>query len=211
MYRSLRQPPTTRPRRDRTRWHRAVSSRHDDERLSDIIDAINAIRSHIARGDLSDGLIFDAVRVRLIEIGEAVKALDPELVASEPAVKWADAAGMRDWLAHHCFDTSRATVEVTILPLRQPFSSCKRVVNSLQKNPPTYRVRIEARILVARAKNRDAFDRHVNPRDLDQDARLRATPKPSCTPDSAAHLGLQRPIRDQFGAKDLVADNNYLE
>lgn len=91
MYRSLRRPPTTRPRRDRTRWHRAVSSRHDDERLSDIIDAINAIRSHIARGDLSDGLIFDAVRVRLIEIGEAVKALDPELVASEPAVKWADA------------------------------------------------------------------------------------------------------------------------
>ena len=76
MYRPLRQPPTTRPRRDRTRWHRAVSSRHDDERLSDIIDAINAIRSHIARGDLSDGLIFGAVRVRLIEIGEAVKALD---------------------------------------------------------------------------------------------------------------------------------------
>ncbi|MHB1732720.1 MAG: ribonuclease HepT family protein [Ferrimicrobium acidiphilum] len=57
-----------------------MSSRHDDERLTDIIDAI---RSHLARGDLSDGLIFDAVRVRLIEIGEAVKALDPELVASQ--------------------------------------------------------------------------------------------------------------------------------
>ncbi|WP_276963970.1 hypothetical protein [Ferrimicrobium acidiphilum] len=60
-----------------------MSSRHDDERLTDIIDAIDAIRSHLARGDLSDGLIFDAVRVRLIEIGEAVKALDPELVASQ--------------------------------------------------------------------------------------------------------------------------------
>ena len=40
--------------------------------------------------------------------------LDPKLVASEPDVKWSDAAGMRDWLAHHYFDTSRAVVEATI-------------------------------------------------------------------------------------------------
>ena len=91
-----------------------MSARHDDERLADIVDAISAIRSHLTRGDLSDGLIFDAVRVRLIEIGEAVKLLDPKLVASEPDVKWSDAAGMRDWLAHHYFDTSRAVVEVTV-------------------------------------------------------------------------------------------------
>ncbi|MGA7833847.1 MAG: HepT-like ribonuclease domain-containing protein [Acidimicrobiales bacterium] len=91
-----------------------MSARHDDERLADIVDAISAIRSHLSRGDLSDGLIFDAVRVRLIEIGEAVKLLDPELVASEPDAKWSDAAGMRDWLAHNYFDTSRAVVEATI-------------------------------------------------------------------------------------------------
>jgi uncharacterized protein with HEPN domain len=91
-----------------------MSSRHDDERLADFLDAITAIRSHLTRGDLSDGLIFDAVRLRLIEIGEAVKLLDPKLVASEPDVKWSDAAGMRDWLAHHYFDTSPAVVEATI-------------------------------------------------------------------------------------------------
>jgi uncharacterized protein with HEPN domain len=91
-----------------------MSARHDDERLADIVDAITAIRSHLTRGDLSDGLIFDAVRLRLIEIGEAVKLLDPKLVASEPDVKWSDAAGMRDWLAHHYFDTSRAVVEATV-------------------------------------------------------------------------------------------------
>jgi uncharacterized protein with HEPN domain len=78
-----------------------MSSRHDDERLADIIEAIDAIRSHLARGDLSDGLIFDAVRVRLIEIGEAVKALDPELVARQPDVKWSDAAGMRTTTSTH--------------------------------------------------------------------------------------------------------------
>lgn len=91
-----------------------MSARHDDERLADIVDAITAIRSHLARGDLSDGLVFDAVRVRLIEIGEAVKLLDRKLVASEPDVKWSDAAGMRDWLTHHYFDTSRAVVEATL-------------------------------------------------------------------------------------------------
>jgi uncharacterized protein with HEPN domain len=91
-----------------------MSSRHDSERLADILDSITAIRSHLTRGDLSDGLIFDAVRLRLIEIGEAVKLLDPNLVASEPDVEWSDAAGMRDWLAHHYFDTSWAVVESTI-------------------------------------------------------------------------------------------------
>jgi len=40
-------------------------SRWDQERLEDILDAIAAIRSHLQRGDLSDGLIYDAVRVRL--------------------------------------------------------------------------------------------------------------------------------------------------
>ncbi len=54
-----------------------MSSRHDEERLTGINDAIRAINSHLARDDLSDGLISDAVRVRLIGIGEEVKALDP--------------------------------------------------------------------------------------------------------------------------------------
>jgi uncharacterized protein with HEPN domain len=106
-----------------------MSSRHDDERLADIIEAIDAIRSHLARGDLSDGLIFDAVRVRLIEIGEAVKALDPELIARQPDVKWSDAAGMRDWLAHHYFDTSRVTIEVTIM---EDLPSLEAAVRQLQ-------------------------------------------------------------------------------
>jgi hypothetical protein len=43
-------------------------SGHDVERLRDIIDAIGAIRQHLARGELSDALIYDAVRMRLVEI-----------------------------------------------------------------------------------------------------------------------------------------------
>jgi hypothetical protein len=43
-------------------------SRRDDERLSDIVASAEAIASHLERGGLDDGLVFDAVRVRLIEI-----------------------------------------------------------------------------------------------------------------------------------------------
>lgn len=56
-------------------------TRRNDERLTDILDAASAISGHVARGGLDDGMVFDAVRVRLIEIGEAVKAIDPGLPA----------------------------------------------------------------------------------------------------------------------------------
>jgi uncharacterized protein with HEPN domain len=48
------------------------------QRLADLQAAIDAIRSHLQRGDLSDGLVSDAVRIRLLEIGEAVKAVPAE-------------------------------------------------------------------------------------------------------------------------------------
>ena len=85
-------------------------SRRDEDRLQDLLDAIDAITRHLARGNLSDGLIFDAVRVRLIEIGEAIKAITPELLAAEPSHPWADIARMRDRLAHRYFDTTHSQV-----------------------------------------------------------------------------------------------------
>ena len=88
--------------------------RDDAQRLEDIRAAIAAIHQHLERGELSDGLIFDAIRVRLIEIGEAVKALSTNLLASEPAVPWEQVAGMRDRLAHRYFDTSHAIVAGTV-------------------------------------------------------------------------------------------------
>ena len=89
-------------------------SRHDRQRIDDITAAIVAIRSHLKRGDLRDGLVFDAVRVRLIEIGEAVKALPAELLDRQPDVPWVQIAGMRDRLAHRYFDTSHAILAATV-------------------------------------------------------------------------------------------------
>jgi uncharacterized protein with HEPN domain len=89
-------------------------TRRDRERLRDIRAAIDAIREHLGRGSLDDGLVFDAVRVRFIEIGEAVKGLSPELLATEPGLPWSEIAGMQDVLAHRYFDTSHAILQATV-------------------------------------------------------------------------------------------------
>lgn len=89
-------------------------SRDDVARLLDIEAAISAVHGHLERGGLDDGLVLDAVRVRLIEIGEAAKALSTRTTRREPSVPWADVAGMRDHLAHRYFDTDHAIVAATI-------------------------------------------------------------------------------------------------
>lgn len=89
-------------------------SRRDDERLADIVASAEAIASHLRRGSLDDGLVFDAVRVRLIEIGEAVKDITPKVLSTEPDVPWRDIAGMRDQLAHRYFDTAHGIVQATV-------------------------------------------------------------------------------------------------
>ena len=88
-------------------------SRHDRQRLEDISAAISAIAAH-QRGDLSDGLVFDAVRVRLIEIGEAVRALPEDLLTSEDQIPWSDIARLRDLLAHRYFDTLHSILQATV-------------------------------------------------------------------------------------------------
>lgn len=79
-----------------------------------MIAAIAAIQAHLGRGDLSGGLVFDAVRVRLIEIGEAVKTLPSALLERVPAIPWDQVAGMCDRLAHRYFDTSHAILQATV-------------------------------------------------------------------------------------------------
>lgn len=88
--------------------------RGNAQRFQDILDACAAIRAHAQRGPLDDDLVFDAIRARLIEIGEATKAIDGTLLATEPAVPWSSIAGMRDRLAHHYFAASRAVVARTV-------------------------------------------------------------------------------------------------
>lgn len=89
-------------------------SYRDADGITDILDAVSAIRSHVLRGGLDDGMVFDAVRIRLLEIGEAVKGLPADLLATEPAIPWTQIARMRDQLAHRYWDTNHAIVQATV-------------------------------------------------------------------------------------------------
>jgi uncharacterized protein with HEPN domain len=86
----------------------------DRQRLADIQAAVEAIHSHLERGGLSDGLVFDAVGIRLLEIGEAVKALPDDLLNTQPSIPWRQIARMRDHLAHRYFDTAHSILRATV-------------------------------------------------------------------------------------------------
>jgi uncharacterized protein with HEPN domain len=108
-------------------------SYRERQRLADIQAAIDAIRSHLQRGDLSDGLIFDAVRIRLLEIGEAVKALPAELLDTQPSIPWRQIAGMRDHLAHRYFDTAHAILQATV---DDDLPELERAIHALAQSLP---------------------------------------------------------------------------
>jgi uncharacterized protein with HEPN domain len=108
-------------------------SYRDRQRLADIQAAIDAIRSHLQRGNLSDGLVFDAVRIRLLEIGEAVKALPDELLDTQPGIPWRQIARMRDHLAHRYFDTAHAILQATV---DDDLPELERAVDALVKTLP---------------------------------------------------------------------------
>ncbi|MEO6714282.1 MAG: Wadjet anti-phage system protein JetD domain-containing protein [Mycobacteriales bacterium] len=65
-------------------------SRSDADILDDIATAITSIHSHLQHGPISVEIVMDAVAMRLLEIGEAVKGISPELTATEPDGLYAD-------------------------------------------------------------------------------------------------------------------------
>lgn len=89
-------------------------SRSDADRLDDISEAIAAIYSHLEHGPLTMPVVFDAVRIRLLEIGEAAKTLGDDLTSAEPDIPWKQIARSRDNLAHHYFTTELEIVRDTV-------------------------------------------------------------------------------------------------
>jgi len=97
-------------------------SYRERQRLADIQAAIDAIRSYLQRGTLADGMVFDAVRIRLLEIGEAVKALPTELLNTQPDLPWSQ-SGPSDLWANPCPTTPSKVLcpckpDLSALPLR---------------------------------------------------------------------------------------------
>jgi uncharacterized protein with HEPN domain len=94
--------------------------------------AIDAIHSYLQRGSLADGIVFDAVRMRLLEIGEAVKALPRELLDTQPSIPWDQIARMRDHLAHRYFDTAHTIVQATV---DHDLPDLERAIHALRASP----------------------------------------------------------------------------
>jgi uncharacterized protein with HEPN domain len=84
--------------------------------LQDIVDAASAIESYTRGGREafeSDAMVRDAVAMRLIEIGQAVKdaqVAGVKLRALRPDISWQEIAGMRDRLAHRYWQVERDVV-----------------------------------------------------------------------------------------------------
>ena len=108
-------------------------SYRDRQGLSDIRAAVDAIRSHLQRGTLTDGLVFDAVRIRLLEIGEAVKALPADLLDTQPTIPWSQITRMRDHLAHRYFDTAHAILQATV---DEDLPELERAIQSMAASLP---------------------------------------------------------------------------
>ena len=77
--------------------------------------------------------MFDAVRIRLLEIGEAVKALPADLLATQPAIPWSQITRMRDHLAHRYFDTAHAILQATV---DDDLPELERAIRSLAESLP---------------------------------------------------------------------------
>jgi len=97
--------------------------RDDRERLLDVLEAIERIEKYAARGRESferDELIQTWVLHHLQIIGEAVRALSPELTQKHSEVAWSKIVGMRNILVHNYFSIDAAIVWAAIendLPL----------------------------------------------------------------------------------------------
>lgn len=101
-----------------------MSRRTDEQRLRDIRDSIAAIRDYEAYrdgGPAPVALVEDAIKYRLVEIGEAVGDLSQQIRDQRPDVPWSRIKGMRDLLAHryHAIDVSVvwAIVDTHLNPL----------------------------------------------------------------------------------------------
>ena len=79
------------------------------DRLQDILDGITRARFADAQlqiaasqgDDAAEQMAFDSILHNLFVIGEAVKALPPDVLEREPDMPWSEIASMRDVIGHH--------------------------------------------------------------------------------------------------------------
>jgi uncharacterized protein with HEPN domain len=68
------------------------------DRLDDVLLACRRIQEYVADPTLPEALVHDAVRMCLIDIASSVRGLPPTVTAHEPAIPWAQVAGLAERL-----------------------------------------------------------------------------------------------------------------
>lgn len=105
-------------------------SRSDDKRLDDIVAVSDEMAAIVARG--RDAFDADIALRRAVErcleiLGEAAKALDPEVRSAIPEVPWREVIRLRDRLSHHYHrieaDELWVTAEVDVPNVREAVAS----------------------------------------------------------------------------------------
>lgn len=111
-------------------------SRTPRQRLTDISEAVDGVRAAVQalqraeseKAEDAAQLAFDALLYRLVVIGEAVKALPAELLASQPQVPWREIAKLRDLLAHHYYRVDSQVIRRTV---EEPMEELRDAVANL--------------------------------------------------------------------------------
>ncbi|ROQ39720.1 uncharacterized protein with HEPN domain [Frondihabitans sp. PhB188] len=85
-------------------------SRDDSTRLGEIVTACEIIADYLARDGVDPDLAFDAIRMRLVEIGEAVHGLESATRKREPSVPWKEISHIRSRVLHRYSAKSRDVV-----------------------------------------------------------------------------------------------------
>jgi uncharacterized protein with HEPN domain len=68
-----------------------------------------------------------------VEIGEAVKWLPEDLLATQPSIPWRQIARMHDHLAHRYFDTAHAILQATV---EEDLPDLERAIHALNLSLP---------------------------------------------------------------------------
>jgi uncharacterized protein with HEPN domain len=107
--------------------------RDDRARLLDILEAIGYIEKYAEEGRerfVSDELVQTWVMHHLLIIGEAARALSPELQAEHPEIPWHKIIGMRNTIAHHYFGID---IEVVWAVVEKELPELKNSMNKILK------------------------------------------------------------------------------
>lgn len=104
-------------------------SRREELRLHDILEAIAAVRAHVA-GGVFDRKTSDAVLYNLVVIGEAAGQIPDGMRATAPEIPWTKVVGLRNLIAHEYFRIDLDIIEAIITEqLEQLEQTVKRLLD----------------------------------------------------------------------------------